>query len=40
MRQMGYGAVEMLLKRMDGQAVEPVLLEPELMVRESTQPPV
>ena len=38
MREMGYGAVEMLLKRMDGQAVEPVLLEPELMVRESTQP--
>ncbi len=38
MREMGYGAVEMLLKRMDGQEVESVLLEPELVVRESTQP--
>ncbi|HEY5821439.1 MAG TPA: substrate-binding domain-containing protein [Propionibacteriaceae bacterium] len=38
MREMGYGAVEMLMKRMDGQEVEPVLLRPELVVRESTQP--
>lgn len=38
MREMGYGAVEMLVRRMDGQEVESVLLEPELMVRESTQP--
>lgn len=38
MREMGYGAVEMLLRRMDGQHVEPVLLEPELFVRESSQP--
>jgi LacI family transcriptional regulator len=38
MREMGYGAVEMLLRRMDGQDVESVLLEPELMVRESTRP--
>ena len=38
MREMGSGAVEMLLQRMDGQDVEPVLLEPELMVRDSTQP--
>lgn len=38
MREMGYGAVEMLMQRMDGQEVEPVLLAPELMVRESSQP--
>lgn len=38
MREMGYRAVEMLMQRMDGQDVEPALLEPELMVRESTRP--
>lgn len=38
MREMGHGAVEMLMKRMDGQEVESVMLDTELMVRESTQP--
>ena len=37
MREMGYRAVEMLMRRMDGQEVEPVQLETELVIRDSVR---